>query len=93
MTYPYGVQIAQVNVDPGTGAVRVEKVLIAFDVGRAINPMLVRGQLVGGFAQGLGECPVRGVSRRRSRPTPFRYLRRPFDPDSKRSTRGRCADN
>ena len=54
MTYPYGVQIAQVNVDPGTGAVHVEKMLIAFDVGRAINPMLVRGQLVGGFAQGLG---------------------------------------
>jgi aerobic carbon-monoxide dehydrogenase large subunit len=54
MTYPYGVQVAQVAVDPGTGAVRVEKVLIAFDVGRAINPMLVRGQLVGGFVQGLG---------------------------------------
>jgi len=54
MTYPYGVQIAQVRIDPGTGAVAVEKMLIAFDVGRAINPMLVRGQLVGGFAQGLG---------------------------------------
>jgi aerobic carbon-monoxide dehydrogenase large subunit len=54
MTYPYGVQIAQVALDPGTGAVRVEKMLIAFDVGRAINPILVRGQLVGGFAQGLG---------------------------------------
>lgn len=54
MTYPYGVQLAQVKIDAGTGAVRVEKLLIAFDVGRAINPMLVRGQLVGGFAQGLG---------------------------------------
>jgi aerobic carbon-monoxide dehydrogenase large subunit len=54
MTYPYGVQIAQVALDPGTGAVSIEKMLIAFDVGRAINPMLVRGQLVGGFAQGLG---------------------------------------
>jgi aerobic carbon-monoxide dehydrogenase large subunit len=54
MTYPYGVQIAQVALDPDTGAVSVEKMLIAFDVGRAINPMLVRGQLVGGFAQGLG---------------------------------------
>jgi aerobic carbon-monoxide dehydrogenase large subunit len=54
MTYPYGVQIALVKLDPGTGAVTVEKMLIAFDVGRAINPMLVRGQLVGGFAQGLG---------------------------------------
>jgi carbon-monoxide dehydrogenase large subunit/6-hydroxypseudooxynicotine dehydrogenase subunit gamma len=54
MTYPYGVQIAQVALDSGTGAVSIEKMLIAFDVGRAINPMLVRGQLVGGFAQGLG---------------------------------------
>ena len=54
MTYPYGVQIAQVKIDPGTGAIDIEKMLIAFDVGRAINPMLVRGQLVGGFAQGLG---------------------------------------
>jgi carbon-monoxide dehydrogenase large subunit/6-hydroxypseudooxynicotine dehydrogenase subunit gamma len=54
MTYPYGVQLALVKIDPGTGGVTVEKVLIAFDVGRAINPMLVRGQLVGGFAQGLG---------------------------------------
>jgi carbon-monoxide dehydrogenase large subunit len=54
MTYPYGVQIAMVNIDPGTGAIHIEKVVIAFDIGRAINPMLVRGQLVGGFVQGLG---------------------------------------
>jgi len=54
MTYPYGVQIAQVAIDRGTGAVRIERMLIAYDIGRAINPMLVRGQLVGGFVQGLG---------------------------------------
>jgi CO/xanthine dehydrogenase Mo-binding subunit len=54
MTYPYGVHMALVTIDRGTGAVRIEKLLIAYDIGRAINPMLVRGQLVGGFAQGLG---------------------------------------
>ncbi len=54
MTYPYGVQIALVRIDPSTGGVDIEKMLIAFDVGRSINPMLVRGQLVGGFVQGLG---------------------------------------
>jgi aerobic carbon-monoxide dehydrogenase large subunit len=54
MTYPYGVQIAMVSIDPATGAVKIEKMLIAYDIGRAINPMLVEGQLVGGFAQGLG---------------------------------------
>jgi carbon-monoxide dehydrogenase large subunit/6-hydroxypseudooxynicotine dehydrogenase subunit gamma len=54
MTYPYGVHVAVVAVDRGTGQARVEKYLIAYDVGRAVNPMLVEGQLVGGFAQGLG---------------------------------------
>jgi carbon-monoxide dehydrogenase large subunit len=53
-TYPYGVQLAMVKIDAGTGAVAVEKMLIAYDCGRAINPMLVEGQLVGGAAQGLG---------------------------------------
>lgn len=54
MTYPYGVQIAVVVIDRDTGAVRIEKMLIAYDIGRAINPMLVHGQLVGGLVQGLG---------------------------------------
>jgi aerobic carbon-monoxide dehydrogenase large subunit len=54
MTYPYGVHLAVVAIDRGTGGVRIEKYLIAYDVGRAVNPRLVEGQLVGGFAQGLG---------------------------------------
>jgi carbon-monoxide dehydrogenase large subunit len=52
--YPYGNQFALVKVDPQTGSIAVEKYLIAYDIGRAINPMLVRGQILGGFAQGLG---------------------------------------
>ncbi|MGH7054313.1 MAG: xanthine dehydrogenase family protein molybdopterin-binding subunit [Stellaceae bacterium] len=54
MTYPYGVQIGVVRVDPETGEATVERFLIAYDIGRAINPMLVEGQLLGGFVQGLG---------------------------------------
>jgi aerobic carbon-monoxide dehydrogenase large subunit len=54
MTYPYGVQIAVVRVERDTGQVTVERVLAAYDVGRAINPMLVEGQLVGGVVQGIG---------------------------------------
>jgi CO/xanthine dehydrogenase Mo-binding subunit len=54
MNYGYGVHIAVVRVDPETGAVKVERCLIALDVGRAVNPMLIHGQTVGGFAQGLG---------------------------------------
>ena len=54
MTYPYGVHVAVVEVDPGTGRVRVLRYLVAYEVGRAINPMLVEGQLRGGAAQGIG---------------------------------------
>ena len=54
MNYPYGVHIAVVCVDAETGGIEIEKYLVAYDIGRAINPMLVKGQIVGGFAQGLG---------------------------------------
>ncbi|HEX2104470.1 MAG TPA: xanthine dehydrogenase family protein molybdopterin-binding subunit [Solirubrobacteraceae bacterium] len=54
MTYPYGVHLAQVEVDPATGGVRVRRYFIGYEVGRAVNPALVDGQLAGGAAQGLG---------------------------------------
>jgi carbon-monoxide dehydrogenase large subunit len=52
--YPYGIHFAVVKVDRETGGVAVERYVIAYDIGRAINPALVDGQIVGGFAQGLG---------------------------------------
>ncbi|MCE7005231.1 xanthine dehydrogenase family protein molybdopterin-binding subunit [Kibdelosporangium philippinense] len=54
MTYPYGVHVALVDVDTGTGQVKVVRYLVAYEVGRAINPTLVEGQLLGGVAQGVG---------------------------------------
>jgi carbon-monoxide dehydrogenase large subunit/6-hydroxypseudooxynicotine dehydrogenase subunit gamma len=54
MNYPYGVHIAVARVDRDTGAVTIERYLVAYDVGRAVNPMLVEGQIVGGCAQGIG---------------------------------------
>jgi aerobic carbon-monoxide dehydrogenase large subunit len=54
MTYPYGVHIAVVDVDAGTGGVQVLRYLVAYEVGRAVNPALVAGQLRGGAAQGIG---------------------------------------
>jgi carbon-monoxide dehydrogenase large subunit/6-hydroxypseudooxynicotine dehydrogenase subunit gamma len=54
MTYPYGVHIAVVSVDRETGTVTTERYLVAYDIGKAVNPMLVKGQLVGGVVQGLG---------------------------------------
>ena len=52
--YPYGVHFALVKIDRETGGVAVERYVIAYDIGRAINPALVEGQIVGGFVQGLG---------------------------------------
>jgi len=54
MNYPYGVHMAVVGVDCDTGGVTVERYLVAYDIGKAVNPMLVEGQIAGGFAQGLG---------------------------------------
>jgi aerobic carbon-monoxide dehydrogenase large subunit len=54
MVYPYGVHVAQVCVDRQTGHVKVERYLVAYDIGRAVNPMLVEGQITGGVVQGLG---------------------------------------
>jgi CO/xanthine dehydrogenase Mo-binding subunit len=54
MTYPYGTHVAQVEVDPDTGQVRILKYAIAYDVGRVINPMIVGGQLAGALGQGIG---------------------------------------
>jgi len=54
MVYPYGVHIAAVRVDAETGAVAIERYAIAYDIGRAVNPMLVEGQIAGGLAQGVG---------------------------------------
>jgi aerobic carbon-monoxide dehydrogenase large subunit len=54
MNYPYGVHIAVVRVDRETGSVAVLRYLVAYDIGKAVNPMLVEGQIAGGFAQGIG---------------------------------------
>jgi CO/xanthine dehydrogenase Mo-binding subunit len=54
MAYPYGVHLAVVRADRDTGAIIVERYLVAYDIGKAVNPMLVEGQITGGVAQGLG---------------------------------------
>ena len=52
--YAFAAQIAEVEVDTGLGTVRVRRMVAAHDVGRAINPQLVEGQIHGGIAQGIG---------------------------------------
>jgi CO/xanthine dehydrogenase Mo-binding subunit len=52
--YTYGTHAAEVEVDPETGEVRVLRYVASHDLGRAINPMRVEGQIQGGAMQGLG---------------------------------------
>jgi CO/xanthine dehydrogenase Mo-binding subunit len=54
MNYPYGIGLGQVEIDPETGAVRLLRYFVAYEIGRAVNPLLVKGQIAGGAAQGLG---------------------------------------
>lgn len=54
MNYPYGAHIALVSVDPETYHVRVERYAVSYDIGRAVNPAMIEGQILGGLAQGLG---------------------------------------
>lgn len=54
MNYPYGVALCQLEIDAATGAVELRRYFVAYEVGRAINPQLLRGQIVGGVAQGIG---------------------------------------
>jgi aldehyde oxidoreductase len=53
-TYGFAAQMAEVEVDVELGTVKVLRIVAAHDVGRAINPTLVEGQIEGGIAQGLG---------------------------------------
>ena len=54
MTYGHGVHVAMLEVDADTGAVRILRYVVVHDIGRAINPMLVEAQILGGLAQGVG---------------------------------------
>ncbi len=53
-SYAFGAQLAEVAVDMELGTVRVTRVTAAHDVGRAINPVAIEGQIEGGIVQGLG---------------------------------------
>ena len=54
LTYPYGCYICVVDVDPGTGQVKVRRFVAVDDCGTRINPMIVEGQVHGGLADGIG---------------------------------------
>lgn len=67
LTYMFGSHVAEVLVDIETGEVRVERIVAAHDVGKAINPREVAGQIEGGVAQGLGMALMEEVVTRQGR--------------------------
>jgi carbon-monoxide dehydrogenase large subunit len=61
-SWPNGTHICEVEIDPETGVSRVVRYTTVDDVGVAVNPMLVTGQVHGGVAQGIGQALYEGVS-------------------------------
>ncbi len=55
-TFPNGCHVAEVEVDPETGVVELIRYSVSDDVGKAINPLIVRGQVAGGVTQGFGQA-------------------------------------
>jgi carbon-monoxide dehydrogenase large subunit len=60
-TLPNGCHVAEVEIDPDTGEVRLVRYVAVDDVGVALNPMLVEGQVQGGVAQGVGQALLEQV--------------------------------
>ena len=85
-TYGFGAQIAEVEVDLELGTVKLLRIVAAHDVGQAINPTLVEGQIEGGIAQGIGMALMEEYL-----PGPHREPARLSDPDHRRrAARSRC---
>ncbi|MGL4279535.1 MAG: xanthine dehydrogenase family protein molybdopterin-binding subunit, partial [Albidovulum sp.] len=60
-TFPAGVHICEVEIDPETGKTKVERWTAVDDFGVIINPMIVEGQVHGGIAQGVGQALLEGT--------------------------------
>ncbi len=55
-SHPNGAHVCELEVDPDTGDVRVDRYFVVDDLGRVLNPLIVRGQIHGGVVQGLGQA-------------------------------------
>ncbi len=55
-TYPNGCHICEVEVDPETGVTEIIRYSMVGDFGTVVNPVIVRGQVIGGVVQGIGQC-------------------------------------
>src|SRR3546814_18873764 len=55
-TYPNGCHLVELEIDPETGTVAIERYTVVDDFGRVMNPMMLAGQVHGGIAQGVGQA-------------------------------------
>ena len=62
LNFPNGCHLCEIELDPETGAVRVDRYTAVDDVGVALNPMIVHGQVQGGVAQGLGQALMEAIA-------------------------------
>jgi aerobic carbon-monoxide dehydrogenase large subunit len=60
-SYPNGCHVCEVELDPGTGEIRIDRHFVVDDCGRPINPMICEGQIQGGIAQGVGQALMENV--------------------------------
>jgi carbon-monoxide dehydrogenase large subunit len=60
-TFPNGCHVCEVEIDPDTGSVRIDRYAVVDDVGTVMNPLLLKGQIHGGIVQGLGQILMESV--------------------------------
>jgi carbon-monoxide dehydrogenase large subunit len=61
-TFPNGCHMAEVEIDPDTGVVTIARYRVCDDFGKAVNPLIVRGQVHGGVAQGYGQAVLENTA-------------------------------
>lgn len=59
--FPNGVHVCEVEVDPATGMIVIDRYAVVDDVGKVLNPMICEGQIIGGIMQGLGQALIEEV--------------------------------
>jgi carbon-monoxide dehydrogenase large subunit len=59
--FPNGTHVCEVEIDPETGVVQIERYSVVDDVGTVLNPLLLKGQIVGGVAQGVGQILMEDI--------------------------------
>src|SRR3546814_15043991 len=60
-TYPNGCHLVELEIDPDTGTVSIERYTVVDDFGRVMNPMMLAGQVHGGIAQRVGQALPEGL--------------------------------